>query len=398
MTPSSSGTPSLLVVATIGPTHGFLLPFARHFRERGWRVDGCARGISQYRPAADAYDDLIDLPLSRSITDFRGIAGSITALRATVGRGYDVVHVHTPIAAFLTRAVVRATPRKRRPKVVYTAHGFHFYDGGQQLANSAFVLAERVAGRWTDRLVVINREDYAAAQRHKIVPIRRLRHMHGIGVDTSWYARAAVTASETVEALKGIGMDLEHPYFVTVGEFNRNKRPEDVVHALARMRDRQTRLLFLGDGPTRAKLEDVVTETGVADRVFMPGRVDDVRPFVSGSIALVQASAREGLPRSTMEALSMEVPVIATTARGQTELIDADRGILVPIGGISEMAAAMDGLAHDPAERDAMGARGRRLMVERYDIKLIIEEHERLYSGLLSPVAATETPGPARDG
>ena len=182
--------PSLLVVTTVAPTHGFLLPFARHFRTQGWRVDGCANGIAGYGAAVDAYDATYELPLSRSLRDFRGMSRSIRALRSIVARDYDIVHVHTPIAAFLARAVIRRSPSADRPRVVYTAHGFHFHEGGHPLTNRAFIVGEQVAGRWTDRLIVINREDYEAARRYKIVQHDRLRYMRGIGVDTDWYSRA----------------------------------------------------------------------------------------------------------------------------------------------------------------------------------------------------------------
>ncbi len=117
----------------------------------------------------------------------------------------------------------------------------------------------------------------------------------------------------------------------------------------------------------------------------MPGKVADIRPYVSGAVAMVQASSREGLPRSIMEALSLEVPAIATDARGQEELVGTDRGVVVHIGAVREMAAAMERLARDPTSRRKMGARGRQLMVEKYDLDLIIGEHERLFGELLPP-------------
>ena len=178
-------------------------------------------------------------------------------------------------------------------------------------------------------------------------------------------------------------MDPNARYFVTVGEYSRRKRPEDVVHALAQMEDRESRLLFLGDGPRRSMVKEAAARAGVSDRVFMPGNVSDIRPFVAGALGLVQASSREGLPRSIMEALSLEVPAVVTTARGQEELVGEDRGFVVPIGDVAEMSAAMERLVRDPVSREAMGARGRRLMLERYDLHLIIAEHERLYQELL---------------
>ncbi len=379
---------SILVLTTVANTMGFLLPYVRHFRERGWRVDGCARGITDYAPAAGVFDGMYELPLSRSIKDVRAIVASASSLDAVLRQGYDIVHVHTPIAAFVARALVRRMPSDARPKVAYTAHGFHFYKGGHPLTNAVFVTAERIAGRWTDRLIVINREDYDAARRYRIVPKRRLRYMPGIGVDTDWYSPDGVSPDAIRLGLEELGMDPARPYFVSIGELNRNKRPDDVIRALARMQEREPALLLLGEGPRRAEIEETATVVGVSNRVVMPGGVSDVRPLVAGAIALVQASRREGLPRSTMEALSLKVPVIASAARGQEELVGNDRGQLVPVGAIDRMAEAMDRMAHDPEGHAAMGERGRSLMVDRYDIRLLIEEHEQLYAELLGEVSA----------
>ena len=365
---------SLLVVTTVPATMHFLVPYVRHFRSLGWRVDGAANGLTE-DPRASEFERAYDLPLTRSVKDVRGLLASAGTLQSIIGSGYDIVHVHTPIASFVTRVVARRVSRAARPFVVYTAHGFHFHRYGHPLSNFVFRTAEQVAGRWTDVLVVINEEDATAARRYRLVPRHRLRHMHGIGVDTGWYSRSNVTTESSHVALRALGMDPQRPYFVTVGELNDNKRPTDVVRALAQMDDRRPALLFLGSGARQSLVTELAEELGLADRVTI-AQVSDVRPLVTPAIALVQASKREGLPRSIMEALALEVPVIASAARGSRELVGEDRGVVVPIGATRAMAAAMDRLARSPEERSAMGDRGRRLMVERYDLKPLIEEHE----------------------
>lgn len=375
---------ALLIVTTVSVSMGFHLPFVRHFRANGWRVDGAANGIGEDERASDAFDNVYELPFSRSIKDLGAMVAGARALTSVLGHGYDIVHVHTPIAAFVTRAVIRRLPPRSRPRVVYTAHGFHFHRHGHRLTNAVFIGAERIAGRWTDRLVVINDEDEAAARRYRLVPPGRLQRMYGIGVDTDWYSPAEVSAEGSRAALESLGMEVDRPYFVSVGELNRNKRPTDIVRALAAMRNREPSILFLGVGPERDRVQQLADELGVASRVVVPGTfAPDVRPLVAPAIALVQASKREGLPRSIMEALSLEVPVVTSAARGCHELVGSDRGFVVPIGATAEMAATMDLLSGDAEVRAEMGRRGRRLMIERYDLRRIVHEHERLYGGLM---------------
>jgi len=382
-TPATTA-PSLLIVATIaGTIGGFLAPYARHFRSLGWRVEAAASDATTDPALRDLFDEVHDLPLSRSIRDVRGLMQARRALEQVLERPPDIVHVHTPIAGFLTRFVVRGLPAERRPAIAYTAHGFHFHAAGNALTNAAFLTAERIAGRWTDRLIVISDEDEAAARRYRIVPSRRLVHMPGIGVDTRYYAPLAIPADALIAFRRDLGVPGAAPLFAIVGELNRNKRPEDAIAALAAMRQPGAHLVLAGRGPTRAALEAQARAGGVSDRVHFLGEVDDIRPVVRAATALLLLSTREGLARSVMEALSLEVPVIASTARGNRELLGSDRGLVFETGDIGELARAMDWMAEHPDERRQMGLRGRVRMAERYDVGLLLRMHEDLYREML---------------
>jgi len=385
-----AGTPlppgvSLLIVATVSISiRAFLIPYARHFRALGWRVDAAANGASSDAALREAFDHVYELPFSRSIRDLEGIVRGERAISAVLESGPDLVHVHTPIAAFITRFAVRRMPPDKRPAVAYTTHGFHFHEGGRPAMNAVFLTAERVAGRWTDRLVVVNDEDYAAAQTNRIVGPTRLVRMPGIGVDTDRYSRSGVDPDALTLARRQLRVGPDTPLFVVVGELNRNKRPEDVIEALALMHHSKAVLVLVGEGRERARLEPLAGLMGLRDRVRFIGFVGDVRPLVGGATALVLPSEREGLSRSIMEALALEVPVVASTARGNRELVDAQSGFIVPTGDIRGLAAAMDWLVDHPVERLEMGRHGRRRMVERYDLPNLVRLHEEMYAGMLA--------------
>lgn len=376
---------SLLIVATVASViREFLLPYAAHFRALGWRVDAAANGGGGDEVLQEAFDHVYELPLSRSILDVGGILQAERAISALLDTRPDIVHAHTPIAAFVARFVVRRVPIEHRPAMVYTAHGFHFHEGGNPATNALFLTAERVAGRWTDRLVVINGEDFAAARRHRIVSPGRLVRMPGIGIDTRAWSPASVPPEDAARVRERLGIAVDTPVFVVVAEFSRNKRQRDVIAALASMRHADAQLVLLGEGPERPSLESAVADLGLRDRVHFLGYVSEVRPVVRAATALVLPSKREGLPRSVMEALALEVPVIASTARGNRELIGTDSGILVPTGDVRGLAEAMDRLIDHPDEGRAMGRRGRARMVEQYDLKVLIGMHEALYRGMLT--------------
>ena len=153
--------PKLLMATTVPTTlRDFLLPFARHFRARGFRVDALARGTSGFAEVVAACDRVWDVNWSRNPLDPRNLWTTPGQIRGLVTReGYDLVHVHTPVASFVTRYALRDLRRRGAVRVIYTAHGFHFYQGGPRLRGGVFRGLEQLAGRWTDYLVVINRED-----------------------------------------------------------------------------------------------------------------------------------------------------------------------------------------------------------------------------------------------
>ena len=222
-----SASPSLLYVATVSATlRHFLGPYARHFHAAGWRVEAACSGADDDAALRVSFDAAHELPLSRSILDVRGLFAGYRALSALLSdRQPDIVHVHTPIASFVTRLAVRRMPAAQRPAVVYTAHGFHFHQGGRWPTNQLFLAVERLAGRWTDRLVVINDEDEAAARQHRIVPSNRLVRMAGIGLDTAFFARANVSDEAVAAARRSVGLAATSPYFVAVGELNSEQAP-----------------------------------------------------------------------------------------------------------------------------------------------------------------------------
>ena len=150
--------------------------------------------------------------------------------------------------------------------------------------------------------------------------------------------------------------------------------------------------MVAGRGPERAELEAQARRQGVAERVHLLGEVDDIRPVVRGATALLLLSTREGLARSVMEALSLEVPVIASSARGNRELLGEDRGLVYETGDIAGLTEAMSWIVDHPAEARRMGELGRARMIERYDLSVLLRLHEDLYRSMLAERRAISGP------
>jgi glycosyltransferase involved in cell wall biosynthesis len=390
--------PKLLMVTTVSATlRAFLLPLAERFSAAGWQVDAMAHGATSCLDCAHAFDRVWDVSWSRNPRQLRNLLQAPRTIRAVVEREqYDLVHVHTPVAAFVTRFALRRSRRRNQTAVIYTAHGFHFYRGGSTLRNTLFLTLEKLAGRWTDDLVVMNDEDEAAALRHRIVAPERLVRMAGIGVDTEYYSPARVTEEDVAQVRTSLGLEPGAPLYLVVAELIPRKRHQDALRALALLSPPDAHLAFAGDGPRRQELQRLARELGIASRVHFLGRRHDVPVLARAATAVMLVSSQEGLPRSVMEALSLETPVIGSNIRGIRDLLAGGAGLLVPAGGPGRLAEAMAWVRDHPAEARVMAAKGRRKMQGAYHQSTIAAAHEALYVDALKRVRhdrATGQPG-----
>ncbi|MDR1133329.1 MAG: glycosyltransferase [Synergistaceae bacterium] len=366
--------PRLLIVTTIADTiKAFLVPYACYFRGVGWNVDAMASGVAKCGDLSLHFGKLIDAEWSRNPLDVSGM--TLRAIREAAGN-YDIIHVHTPVAAFMTRFALRRHKSAGRPAVVYTAHGFHFHRGGRRRSNFIFRKLEQLAGRWTDKLVVINREDYEAALEFRIVPERDLIQMPGIGLDFSRYDGPSVPKADIKQIRDQLGMKGDDALFSMLAEFNPNKRHADAVNALAKMGHAGAHLAFAGDGPAKESIQHLAKSLGLAKRVHFLGRLKDVCPLLMASRAVLIPSEREGLSRTGMEAACLGVPIIGSDARGVKDVVLPNRGLLFPLGDTLALRDAMQQMIETPYRRTAPDPEWR--------IENLIQLHHELYSSLLN--------------
>ncbi len=382
--PGAAPRPRLLIATSVPSTlTAFLLPYAQHYRGLGWTVEALSNGVTSNETCVAAFDAVHEIGWTRKPTDPGNLIEAPARLRQVVREGrYDIVHAHDPIAAFVTRYALRGMRAAGAVKVVYTAHGFHFFRGAPPVQATVFKVVERVASDWTDKLIVINQEDLAAA---KAFPLGRrggVVYMPGIGVDTSKYGRAGVDPAGAERVRRELGLVEGQPLLTMVAEFNPGKRHKDAVAALAASGLDDATLALAGDGPLVDEVLALARSLGVGERVRALGYRHDIPDILAASTAVLLPSEREGLPRSLMEAASLELPLIATRIRGITELVTPETGILHDVGDVPALAAAMRRLVDDPAAAREMGRKGR-LAMAKFDLKNVIGLHDELYAEVL---------------
>lgn len=375
--------PRLLLVTTVPITiEAFFLPLVHRLREEGWEIHGMAAGIGS-SPVAAELDAVVDAPWTRNPvrSAMRGGAAVRAIRRAVTAKGYDVVHVHTPVAGWLTRFSLRGRGAAG-PAVVYSAHGFHFHPEGRPWTNAAAFALEWLAARWTDVLVVTNAEDLDGARRLPI-DFARIVHVPGVGVDTDYLHPDAIGPEEAATVRAELGIPPDAPLILCIGELNRNKDQATLVRALPRMTHVDAHLALRGSGPKEGDLRRLAARLGVAHRTHILATRADLRPLIRAATAVALVSRREGLPRSLMEAMSLGVPAVGTAIRGIRELLADGAGLLAAPGDATAVASALDHVIAHPAEARSRAARARDRVVARYALPQALDLHLRIYNSLL---------------
>jgi glycosyltransferase involved in cell wall biosynthesis len=374
----------LLMVTTIPATLiSFLLPFVKHLRSQGWQVDAMSCGVSSNSKCLQEFDRVWDVEWSRNPLDPRNLLATPGKIREIVMREkYNIIHVHTPVAAFVTRYALKDLRDRLGCKMIYTAHGFHFYNGGNPVKNQVFINLEKLAGNWTDYLVTINHEDKVAALQNRLVAPANTIYMPGIGVDLKYYNRHTVSESAVADVRQELGLGKNTPLFLSVAEFTTRKHHVDAIQAFAKLDRSDVHFAIAGTGPLMAKMRQLATELGVADRIHFLGNRPDIPVLMRAACANILVSAQEGLPRCVLESLALEVPTIGTKIRGTQDLLEGGCGLLIDVGDVAGLAAAMTWILDRPEDAAEMA----KLAYERistYDLEVIIQLHEQLYNQAL---------------
>ncbi|MGE5558464.1 MAG: glycosyltransferase [Bacillota bacterium] len=372
----------ILFVSTISSTvTAFLIPFAKYFRETGWIVDVLARNVTKQEGCQTVFDNLWDIKWSRNPFDIKNFINPPKFIQDLIcNEKYDIIHVHTPVASFVTRYALRNFKDKDKPVIIYTAHGFHFHKHGSLLKNKLFLNLEKIAGKWMDYLIVINREDEEAAKKYKICPPSKIRYIPGIGIDTKLYDPSKISVENISQIRNELKLGSNDILFLMISEFNPGKRHRDLIKAFSNIMSPNVHLALAGIGSMQNKIMELVKKLRIDNRVHFLGFRNDIPVLIRASRATILPSEREGLPRSIMESLSLEVPVIGSNIRGIQELLEGNCGLLINTGNIDCLTNAMRWIIDHESETKEMGKNGRIKMQGLYKLSNILKAHEELYT------------------
>lgn len=286
----------------------------------------------------------------------------------------EIIHCNTPIGG----VIGRLCGKKYNKKVIYTAHGFHFYKGAPLINRTIFKWIEQWMAHYTDLLITINKEDFEAAQKFTLKMGGHAVYVPGIGINSSVFENVSV---DVVAKKQEIGVPENAYLCLGVGDLNDNKNTVTMIKAIAKC-PVSVHLALCGFGPLENQLKELCKSLNVENRIHFLGFRTDVNELYKASDFLFMASKREGLPRTTMEAMCAGIPCLCSNIRGNTDLIDEGKGgFLISPLDVDGFVNAIICLIENPQLRKEMGIYNRE-KVKAFDIEIVKKELYEIFKTL----------------
>lgn len=299
----------VLFIANHAGFSKFNAPYFEYFRQRGWQVDNASPGLE-----TGTVDNQYDVDIARSPFSFKNLKALKRLKELCRNNDYDLIHCHTPVGGVLGRL---CTPSKSKTKVMYTCHGFHFFRGSSLLSWILFFPIEYFLSFRTDSMVLINQEDYDLAKKRFPTRIHRI---DGVGVNLKRFRPS--DNSEKIQLRRNLNLSEESYIVIYVAQFIPRKNHRWLVECIPAIRNYIPgfKLLLVGDGPLRSKVEEQVANSGLQDVVQFLGYRKDVEQLYRLSDLLVSVSLQEGFPINIVEGMASGLPVVFSRIRGHVDI------------------------------------------------------------------------------
>ena len=363
----------ILYVATVRSHIGqFHMPFIKKLKELGCTVDGAYRDNSDQKKNLDtsALDNVFEISFSRSPYSFDNVKAYKQLKKVIDENNYDAVHCHTPMGAVVTRLAANKA-HKNGLKILYTAHGFHFYKGASTINWKAYYPIEKELAKRTDCLITINQEDYDLACEHKFV-----------GVDLTQFSPK--TDEEKLRLREEYGYSPDDFLMIYPADFCKRKNQMMLIKAVEEVikNHKNVKLLLPGLQDYAEECKQYISDNNLGEYIELLNYRRDIYNLAGLCDISVSSSRQEGLPINLIEAMALGNPIIASDVRGNNDLVQHGvNGYLVELNDSIKMAEYINELIENPDEVKEMGNAGLEL-VKKYSVENVIEEKLDIYREL----------------
>ena len=357
----------------------FHKPLINMLRENGFEVHAAAKNdlVENKGLILENADKLYNVNFSRSPYSKDNIAAYKHIKNILSENTYDIIHCNTPMGAVVTRLAARKA-RKNGTKIIYTAHGFHFFKGAPLVNWLFYYPIERIMARVTDVLITINKEDYNRAKKFKA---GRVEYVPGVGLNVEKFANHS---GDKEVIRKAIGIPSGATVLLSVGELSKRKNHQIIIRALATLKDKNIYYIIVGTGKLERELKTLAASLKVEKQVHLLGFRTDVADLYKAADIFCFPSLHEGLPVAMMEAMASGLPIICSRIRGNSDLTEHEKGGLM-YGSMDKrgFAEGIRKLCSDAELRENMGNRNKRDAMQ-YDAAGVLKQMKAVYENCLS--------------
>lgn len=350
------------------------IPYLKYFKDIGYEVHTASDDDS----ILEGVDCSFKLSIKRSPYNFNNIKAIFELKKILKENQYDIIHTNTPMGAVVTRiAVILAKVKKT--KVIYTAHGFHFFKGCPIINYILYYPVEKILSKYTDMLITINEEDYCFAMKHFKTDVR---YIPGIGFNEDKF-KSVLNKSEQLDLRKSIGLDKNDYVISYVAEISKRKRHNYLVKTISKMDITNEKFLFIGDDSKIRIINKLIKKYNLSDVVKIVGFNNRVSDHLDISDLVISVSKQEGLPLNIMEAMYKEKTIIVTDCRGNRDLIKNNvNGLVINMNQYEDLIKAIEYCKNNKDIIKKYNVVNRDI-ISNYSIKSVFPKMKRIYQELM---------------
>ncbi len=352
----------------------FLLPLIDGMEKKGWVVETvCSYGEYIDDLKKDGYI-IKNLNIPRSVNPIRIFFAIFQLYKLIKKEKYDIVHTHTPVASIIGRLACKLAGV---PIVIYTAHGFYFHENMSFVKYHLFLNLERLAGLFTHLLFTQSLEDFEVAVKYRLAPKEKIFAI-GNGVNKGKFNPTNIKNSSSFKLLLQIP---ENSYIVgCIARLIKEKGLIELLNAAIKINKKNKNVYFLfvgerlkSDHNQNIQRKILYARKILKDNLIFLGKRNDIPEIISIMDVFCLPSWREGMPRSIIEAMMMEKPVIATDIRGsREEVVNNETGLIIPVKSSFEIENALIKMMKNKKLATKFGKEGRKRALKLYDEDKII--------------------------
>lgn len=359
----------MLITCTETMILNFLRPHIDNLLNKKFKVDiACSNVKNRVDELKEIWGDSVEINVvsaSRSPNKLIKNLKAYKEIRKIIQNGeYDLIWTNEPVMGTITRLA----SRNNNAKVMYIAHGFHFYQGAPLINCLLYKNIENWLAQYTDALVTINAEDYKTAQSFRLKKNGKVYYISGIGIDVEKYKNICI---DRYKKRKEIGVPEENIMLLSVGELNNNKNHQIVIKALSKSPDlERITYCICGKGKDKEKLQKLASELGVQRQIKFLEYRNDIEEVMQCADIFIHPSKREGLPVALMEAMASGLLIACSDVRGNVDLIsDKTNGLLFNPEESEEILAILSYFDNESLKKNFKEFNLKK--IQNYDIEVI---------------------------